>query len=64
MGSREFDYFYKQPERECYWKSNKLYLFYPCIDFIRTRVDKINHYQMGGFVWDGGQGPYYFYHLL
>lgn len=62
--TQAFEYNYKRPEGECYWKNDKIFLFYPCIEFMRNRIAIANNNGMGVFAWDGGQGPYYFYHLL
>lgn len=62
--TKSFDFNYKQPESECYWKNDRTFLFYPCIEFMKQRINLANSARLGISVWDGGQGPYFFYHLL
>lgn len=61
---KAFSFSLKQPEGECYWRHGEIFIFYPCLVFLRKRLGAFKEAGFGGFVWDGGQGPYYFYRLL
>jgi chitinase domain-containing protein 1 len=40
------------------------YVVYPCLKFIKTRLDLFDEFEVGAFIWEAGQGLEYFYELL
>jgi len=41
-----------------------LQLYYPCLRFLKERLNLFEEGNVGAFVWDGGQGLPYFYELF
>ena len=64
MQTGEFEFFYDQKTKECFWKDEDTQIYYPCIKFVKERISLINQFGFGVSVWDAGQGPHYFYHLF
>lgn len=60
----DWDFQFKEPEDECLWSNKKFRMFYPCILFVQRRISMAKSYGFGVSVWDGGQGPHYFYYLF
>jgi hypothetical protein len=50
--------------KECYYSFRRSKVGYPCLNFIKERLDLFEKYGIGGFVWEGGQGLQYFYELF
>jgi len=40
------------------------HLVYPCLKFIKTRLELFDYFEVGAFVWEAGQGLEYFYELF
>ena len=39
-------------------------IYFPCLKFIKERLDLFEEYGIGAFVWEGGNGMKYFYELF
>lgn len=54
--------------KECIYQvrgSSKLMdVYYPCLKFLKERLQLLDEYKIGAFVWEGGQGLDYFYEYL
>ena len=56
--------------QECCWdltiKSQKSQyrIYYPCLKFLKARIQLFEELEVGSFIWDGGQGMNYFYDLF
>lgn len=57
---------YNNDAEECMIKfpSKALQINYPCLKFVKKRIEIAEYYEVGLFVWEAGQGLDYFYELF
>jgi hypothetical protein len=64
LDTEQFDFEWREGEKECFWHNEETRMFYPCIEFVKHRIAKANELGHGVMVWEGGQGPHYLYNLF
>ena len=61
-------YIWNEENKECEISANRnninYLIYYPCLKFLKERLNLFEEANVGAFVWDGGQGLPYFYELL
>ena len=57
---------YNNDVEECMIKfpSKALQINYPCLKFVKKRIEIAEYYDVGLFIWEAGQGLDYFYELF